>query len=590
MRFPGFTALLLGALLAGAAVRPVAAAQDMQPPQIVTARVDWLAALRELSAIPEFRAPAITFRDRRSLSRANRPLPRPLRRLNAAMGPRFPGVEQSPVPVLLPFDSTALVRDIHNGAAPDGSERYLSGFRASRFFYPGASGYDAVFALHTDEVEGFRDIKYARPIDVLISGSLLLYELDDPTPATGTPVAELDDLFPGIRRLVHEHHLRYTFVRYGVPYVVSAICFNAGVARYGMPTCRSADRVLQHFLRSLRLAGGTPAPARIVEPLAIERPVEPSPDFTYHPPGRLLRDTGFRGAGGKADSTVYSQIRFPLAEAPAFVNSQLFQSRNRNSEGNANYTYPWRDNFCERRGFPVGQCPAGVGHQGQDIRAPRCPPGPGGDKCMADHNLVAVRDGAILRRPRQEAVYLFVNTASERIRFRYLHMLPRKMDEDNLLSGRTVLEGEVIAQIGNFSKREGGTSYHLHFDIQVPTRNGWVFVNPYMTLVAAYERLLGQRGEMFAPVATKHPGTTGSSGDDASSIEPGDAEKTKAERNNGKKRIVKHRKASKKYVKRGKPAKRHIKKHKVPAKSVAQPHGKPVQIANHKRNGSPRDD
>jgi hypothetical protein len=28
----------------------------------------------------------------------------------------------------------------------------------------------------------------------------------------------------------------------------------------------------------------------------------------------------------------------------------------------------------------------------------------------------------------------------------------------------------------------------------VPTKYGWVFVNPYMTLVAAYERLIGARG------------------------------------------------------------------------------------------------
>jgi hypothetical protein len=38
----------------------------------------------------------------------------------------------------------------------------------------------------------------------------------------------------------------------------------------------------------------------------------------------------------------------------------------------------------------------------------------------------------------------------------------------------------------------------------VPTRDGWIFVNPYMTLVAAYERLIGARGQvvndaMFAP-------------------------------------------------------------------------------------------
>lgn len=57
----------------------------------------------------------------------------------------------------------------------------------------------------------------------------------------------------------------------------------------------------------------------------------------------------------------------------------------------------------------------------------------------------------------------------------------------------------MIGEIGNFDRREGGTSYHLHFDVQVPTRDGWVFVNPYMTLVAAYERLIGARGEPVLP-------------------------------------------------------------------------------------------
>src|SRR6516165_10701826 len=43
-------------------------------------------------------------------------------------------------------------------------------------------------------------------------------------------------------------------------------------------------------------------------------------------------------------------------------------------------------------------------------------------------------------------------------------------------------------------RREFGTTYHLHFDTRVLTKYGWTFVNPYMTLVTAYERLLGARG------------------------------------------------------------------------------------------------
>jgi hypothetical protein len=514
LRLALFIVGLLGVVL------PAAAAQEMRPPRLVTATIDWSAALASLSDVAELQAAARPI--------TTRPLPRALARLNAAMSARFPDLARSPVPVLLPFDTDALLRDLESGSAPEGSERYLSGFEASKFFYPGPSGYDAVFSMRTDEVAEFKDIKFPEPIDVVISGSSLLYELDDPTPAEAAPVKELEADFPGIRRVIHEHHVRYTFVRYGVPYLVSTTCFNSSVSRYKMPTCKSADRVLHHFLRALRLAGGTPQPQHTVTPLGIERPAELSQTFTYHRPGRLVPDSGFRGHGGRADNTVYSQIRFPLAEAPAFVNSQMYPKRKKKRRGasdddvSQSHSYPWRDNFCERRGFPVGQCPGGVGHQGQDIRTPRCPPD-AGDQCTLARDLVAVRDGIILRRPKQEAVYLFVNTGTEHVRFRYLHMVPSKMDADQLFSGRRVHEGEVIAQVGNFNKKEAGTSYHLHFDVQVPTRHGWVFVNPYMTLVAAYERLIGGRGEPIGEpvaVATTERETSGSAEGSSKRTEP----------------------------------------------------------------------
>ena len=71
----------------------------------------------------------------------------------------------------------------------------------------------------------------------------------------------------------------------------------------------------------------------------------------------------------------------------------------------------------------------------------------------------------------------------------------------------------MIGQVSNFSNKAAGTSYHLHFDVQVPTKDGWVFVNPYMTLVAAYERLIDARGmELADPtvVTTADPDATGS--------------------------------------------------------------------------------
>jgi hypothetical protein len=84
------------------------------------------------------------------------------------------------------------------------------------------------------------------------------------------------------------------------------------------------------------------------------------------------------------------------------------------------------------------------------------------------------------------------------IRFRYLHMNPQMLDSAGMISGREVSEGEVLGAVGNYGRAPGGTTYHLHFDAQVPTRDGWVFVNPYMTLVAAYERLIGARGRPVA--------------------------------------------------------------------------------------------
>jgi murein DD-endopeptidase MepM/ murein hydrolase activator NlpD len=419
--------------------------------------------------------------------------------------------------VLLPFDVEALFSDQADGVAADSNERYLSGFDATKFFYAGPAGYDAAFSIRTSEVPALSEIKFAEPIEVLISGSALLYELDTPIATEDLPVSSLEAEFPGIRRTILEHHLRYTFVRYGAPYSVSIACFDTNTPREKLPTCRMADQVAQRFLRALHVVGGTPHSVGTAEPTPIERPERVSQSFGYYGPGQIQSGTGFRGRGGRVDYTVYSQIRFPLADAPIYANSEVFKNRDRTRISSAddlpNVSYSWRDNFCERRGFPVGQCPAGMGHQGQDMRPAHCRPAPGTDRCEQYGDVVAARGGMILRSPKREAAYLFVNSANEHIRFRYLHMSPRKMDADNLLNGRRVHEGEVIGEVSNYSMKEAGTSYHLHFDVQVPTRNGWVFVNPYMTLVAAYEWLIEARGTELgdpAVVASTDPTITGS--------------------------------------------------------------------------------
>lgn len=451
---------------------------DMRGPRITRSSVDWSAATPALPFVP--------------------PGPDAIAGLSAATGEAVPGVARSPVPVLLPFDLDGYLADRAAGHVETGPAAYSFGFAAA-LFAPGPAGYDAVIPVKPSDL--FPDIAFAGSRDFVIAASILTYELDPPVPAAGAPVPSLEPLFPGIRRLLLEHHVRYTFMRYGVPYVVSAECFE-GPSRKRRLSCRDADRVMLRLLASLRMIGGTPDWVTPPPLPPTARPDRPAADFAYHPVGQLLPGTGFRKQDGRADDTVYAAIRFPLAQPPAELRSQYF----RRPDPAPPAVTVWRDNFCERRGFMVGQCPAGLGHQGEDIIAD-CHPESGNrrDCPLGFDHVVAVRDGAIMRAPGQEAAYLIVNTATEHIRFRYLHMRPRLLDDLGVVSGRVVRAGELLGKIGNFDNRENGTSYHLHFDIQVPTRAGWVFVSPYMTLVAAYERLIDGRGNELQEPAPSCP-------------------------------------------------------------------------------------
>ena len=516
------------ALAAGIAA---AAAQEMRSPRILPVHVDWDAVAAQVGTTDASKAVAAADL---------------LAELNRATGERFAKIAASPVPVLLPFDTAAFLRDRADVAAESSmepavpAEDYLFGFSAVPFFYSGPAGYDAVVVARAQDLPELK-LRSSNPIYIHIGGSALVYQLDEPNGMIGWPVHDLDEI-PGIRRMYLETYVRYTFVRYGVPYVVAIECFD-GSARFRKLSCRDADKVAVHFLKTLHVAGGMPQaqPDGALATDTIDRPATKSTVFTYHTPGDLIPGTGFKRRSGVADYTVYSRIRFPLAAAPAFANSQSFMNWG-NCEGTGrsgagtlggvrayrcrvnnqtlisdesaaeNYSYPWRDNFCETRYFYVGQCPAGLGHQGQDIRPAFCRQRvPGANRCEPYlHDVVAVRDGAVLRAPGQEALYIVVNAPNERLRFRYLHMLPRQADTDGLVSGRLVREGEVIGKVGNFFQRERATSYHLHFDIQVPTQYGWVFVNPYMTLVAAYERLIRGRGHEIKEQETEEDVPTAS--------------------------------------------------------------------------------
>ena len=154
----------------------------------------------------------------------------------------------------------------------------------------------------------------------------MTYQLDGPTLPDGEPVKSLQDNFPGIRRYLHESYIRYSFERYGVTYVAAIYCLDTR-PRKKILTCRQADRVMDRFLRALRLAGGTPAADLPTEAVRVDRPKETSKDFTYFSPGLIIPNTGLKKEiGGRADYTVYARLRFPIKEAPAFANSQSFNN------------------------------------------------------------------------------------------------------------------------------------------------------------------------------------------------------------------------------------------------------------------------
>jgi hypothetical protein len=500
------------------AATAVLKADEFRTAAISTVRVEWRAALdqlrSEINAQPAI-ASAFTFSGRRLLPAFDPRSTPALVQLNAATSQVFAGIGRSPVPVLLPFDTAAFLEARLNGAPANLSiSRYQADFRPVDLFDAGPAGYDAMFSVEPGAGDGMPQRIFSKPVEVQITGSILTYDISDPLGGKGEPVKALSAQFPDLRRFIREGYVRYAFTRFGVPYVVSVQCLDS-TPRALRLACREAYPVAERFLKALRVAGGQPSrPRTAISSDIAERPAEQSADFTYRPAGDIIANSGYRKQGGRADFTAYSQIRFPLERTPAFVHSQSFRNRSSNDKlldelAGSNTSYPWQDNFCESRSFGVGQCASGYGHQGEDIRPSPCPAlsqdadRQDADRCEPNRQaIVAVRDGVVIRSPKQQAATLQINTRTEHIRFRYMHMNPAAMDADRVLNGRHVEEGEKIGVVSNYLDHPNGTTRHLHFDVQVFTRDGWLWVNPYVTLLSAYERLIRGRGREIGPQST----------------------------------------------------------------------------------------
>lgn len=198
----------------------------------------------------------------------------------------------------------------------------------------------------------------------------------------------------------------------------------------------------------------------------------------YLPPGDLIPDTGV----GVAEWTVFAPgMRYPLEHGPSYPNSQVYM--NGGSMGPAgnqcdavNYSYPWRDNYCEKRSWDMPLCPAGIGHQGQDIRAPTCEK----DKYW----IVASAAGTVTN---IGTYSVYVTTPSGQ-RFDYLH---GRVDTLNVALNENIPVAHNIIKLSN-NMGDTPTSIHLHFNIKQDVGGvGFVYVSPYMSLVEAYEELMG---------------------------------------------------------------------------------------------------
>jgi murein DD-endopeptidase MepM/ murein hydrolase activator NlpD len=243
-----------------------------------------------------------------------------------------------------------------------------------------------------------------------------------------------------------------------------------------------------------------PTPEPVGPPVGEQPPPdEPLTDesgrpFSYLPAGDLI--PGSAPPAILVDTVVYDDdMTFPTEDA-AFLNSQVYghggsqaalNGKSANQCDPENYNYPWRDNFCEKRGRDQYFCENG-GHTGVDIRPASC--------VKEVYWAVAPEAGVIY----DIGSYGVRMMADDGTWYQFLHL---DMAHLAVSEGEGVAAGRKIGKVSNVFFDAAGnpvpTTIHLHLDMKesyAPTDGDPPFidrVNPYMTLVAAYERKLRAR-------------------------------------------------------------------------------------------------
>src|ERR1700743_379687 len=239
-RFGAATLTSLSLLVAGPSTLR---AEDFRTPSISAAHVEWRAVLdqlrSEISATPSVSSAFPVSGQRRG--RASDPRSTPaLMQLNAVTSKLFAGIERSPIPVLLPFDTAAFLDARASGVPASLSlAKYQADFRPVDLFDAGQAGYDAVFSLESGAGDGLPQRTFIKPVEVQITGSILTYDINDALSGRGETVKTLQTQFPDLRRFIREGYVRYAFTRFGVPYVVSIQCLDSA-PRERRLGCRAA--------------------------------------------------------------------------------------------------------------------------------------------------------------------------------------------------------------------------------------------------------------------------------------------------------------------------------------------------------------
>jgi murein DD-endopeptidase MepM/ murein hydrolase activator NlpD len=217
--------------------------------------------------------------------------------------------------------------------------------------------------------------------------------------------------------------------------------------------------------------------------------------FCFASPGQLTPKES--GIGRLDDRWVYLRdITFPLKVGKttgdaAYVNSQIFGvGGSFGSSGNVNdvknYKYCWSDTFCEgKRAWKMPLCPAGIGHQGLDIR----PSAPTDNY----YEAVAFADGVITLITENTTVTVRADDGTE---CRYLHLHPASLQD--LSIGQRVKRAEtVIGRVSNYMGGRPNTSIHLHFDckqrLKIGTRIVEVHVPTYSSVILPYAMAWGDK-------------------------------------------------------------------------------------------------